>query len=561
MTTLIKPFLLSAFFFSLSFSEYSHGIPFKGQKIAMSGPSPYAIEVGKKIAKQGGNTADVAVAMGLTLAVTSPYYAALGGGGFAMIKLGPKVKALDFRETAPQATHPEFYVKQPDKMASRNGGQAIGVPGYLAGLWEIHKTYGKLSWDKLFDEPIRLARDGFQVSGEWSEITKQKKELFSKEAFDHFYKKRKKLYLPGDTIKQPSLTRALIQIQKKGKTPFYNGEIGQDIISTIKSNGGVMTQKDLANYKVRWLEPLVTEFEKHKVYLMPPPSSGGVVIQTALQLIQRLKLQNYKPLSSDELHLFTEIMSRSFRGRAHLADPDFHKNPIQFLTSKSYVRKMANSISKRRTKKLSPLKTKDLPTPINKQTESNETTHFSVMDNQGNAIAITVTLNGRYGSGVVSKKYGIALNNEMDDFTTRPEEPNMFGLIQGQANQVEPGKRPLSSMSPTLITKNGKAVMSLGSPGGPRIINAVLQVLYRVLVNQWNIDKAIQAPRIHHQFLPHKVYVDKDRLSPDVLLNLQKRGHEVKESSVAKVYGVRLNENGFLEAAFDSRGEGGAGGF
>lgn len=528
-------------------------IPTQGHQVMISGPSHYAVEAGVDIAKRGGNVVDAAVAVGLTLAVTSPYYAALGGGGFALVRMGQETNVLDFREMAPLATSPQFYVNSPPE-ASQTGGKAVGVPGVPAGLLALHKKYGKLPWSVLLETPIRLAQKGFRVSGEWVEKTNKASRRFTPAGKKYFFKKDKSPYVPGEILKQKNLARVLKEMRVRKTASFYKGIVARDIVDSVKKAGGVLSLKDMKNYKVRWLKPMTTEFRGHKIYLMPPPSSGGVVIQSALNLIDQIKPEKQKALSVGEFHLLGEILSRSFRGRSLLGDPDFYKNPLDQLLSANYLKKMAKSIDEDESEKLEPL------TQV-KLEESKNTTHFSVLDRSGNAVALTVTLNGNYGSAVVSEKYGIALNNEMDDFTTRPGQPNMFGLIQGQGNLVQPGKRPLSSMSPTLVERQGKIVMSLGAPGGPRIISGVIQVLYRTLVSGFNIDEAIQAPRVHHQFLPHKLYVDKNKFSPEILAALKEKEHTVEESWAARVYGVVLRPDGILEAAYDSRGEGAAGGY
>ncbi|MCB0412391.1 MAG: gamma-glutamyltransferase [Bdellovibrionales bacterium] len=532
-------------------SPWSWSIPVEGHQIMISAPSSYAVDVGREVIALGGNVVDVTVAVGLSLSVTSPYFASLGGGGFALVKMGEKVEALDFRETAPAATGPDYFVK--NSKDSRTGGAAVGVPGVPAGLWELHKKYGKLPWRQLFTMPTRMAQKGFRVSGEWVGDTQNNLKRFNASGKKLFFKSGGNSYKPGEIIRQPGLAYALRELSRKNVKGFYQGPVAKDIVKAVNEAGGVMTLKDLADYKVRWLEPMTTKFADHKIYLMPPPSSGGVIIETALKLIDKVKLANYQPLSVDELHLMGEILSRSFRGRQLLGDPAYHENPFKKLLSADYLKSMADSISVKKTSQLEPL---EKVTPH----ESENTTHFSVLDSKGNAVALTVTLNGNYGSGVVTPAYGIALNNEMDDFTTQPGKPNMFGLIQGEGNLVQGGKRPLSSMSPTLVEKDGKIVMSLGAPGGPRIISGVLQVLYRVLVSQKDMDQAIQMPRVHHQFLPHVLFIDKGRLSPEIIKALEQRGHTVKESNIARVNGVRINSEGYLEAAFDSRGEGAAGG-
>lgn len=525
----------------------AQAVPFEGHKIMIAGPSPIAAEVGHQIFKQGGNVTDVTVAVGFALSVTSPYFAALGGGGFSLAKLGGEVEALDFRETAPAATSKDYF-KTLDKEASITGGHAVGTPGFVAGLWELHRKHGKLPWSRLVRPAIALAQEGFPVSGEWVKLTNEEKSRFS---VGHavFMESLK----PGDVFKQPGLARALSAISRHGIKGFYEGIVAADVVSAVHEAGGRMTLEDLKTYKVRALKPMVAEFAGHQIYLMPPPSSGGVVIATALKLIEKLGLKTKAYLSADELHMLAEIEARAFRGRGLLGDPDFVKNPVAYLTSDAYVTELAGSFRAAKSVKLKPLASGDIK-------ESDQTTHYSVMDGDGNTIALTVTLNGFYGSGVVTKKFGIALNNEMDDFTTKSGEANQFHLIQGEANTVSPGKRPLSSMSPTIVVKDGQTVMSLGSPGGPRIISAVLQVLYRSLVTGLDLDMAVQAPRLHHQFDPDKLRMEKQRFSPEIFEMLRKKGHTVEEGSVAKVYAIKKRSDGVIEGAFDSRGEGGAAG-
>lgn len=532
-------------------SMHALAVPFEGHKLVVAGPSQFAVETAKKISKRGGNVADVAVAMGLTLSVTSPYFAALGGGGFAMIKSGNQpVTSLDFREIAPAKMNRDYYK---DK-SSVDGATAVGVPGFPAGLWAIHKKFGKLPWKVLFEDAISLSENGFQVSGEWARLTSENLKRFDKNAQKYLFEKNQTPLKPGDILKQPQLASALKIFRDKGDIGFYTGVVASDIVSTVKKGGGALTTEDLKNYKVRWLEPITTTFQGSKLYLMPPPSSGGIIIKTALALTEKVELNKYKMLSTDELHMLGEVLAQSFRGRTLMGDPAFRKLPTTFLTSSDYLTQAAKNIDLKKASAKAPLDEKEVK-------EETETTHYSVLDSDGNAVALTVTLNGAYGSGTMSEKFGIALNNEMDDFTTKPGEPNMFGLIQGLGNAVEPGKRPVSSMSPTLVEKDGKVVMAVGAQGGPRIVSAVFQILYRALALNADIDTAIQAPRVHHQVLPNTLYADRFRLSPDVLELLKKRGHTVEESNIAKAYGVKVNAAGNLEGAFDARGEGAAGGF
>lgn len=526
-------------------------LPVATSRVAISGPSEIANEAGVAVFEKGGNVVDVAVATALVMAVTTPYYASLGGGGFAMVKSGAdKVQVLDFRESAPLKVKPDFFKNLPAK-ASTQGGKAVAVPGVPAGLWELHKKHGKLHWSELFEAAIRFAEKGFPVTGEWAENTSDNKQNFNPTGLQVFFDKGQS-YKPGQILKQPQLATTLKEMRNRGSTSFYKGTIARSIVEAVQKAEGLMSLDDLKNYTPRWVEPITTNYMGSKIHLMPPPSSGGVLIAQGLSLLQQVKAHEQSQFSANEFHLIGEVLKTIFQFRNLLADPTFHKNPIQEILDPKRIQNLANGISVDKTIERKPMD------QIEK--ESTETTHLSVMDNKGNAVAMTLTLNGEYGSGVVTST-GIALNNEMDDFNTHPDKPNMFGLMQGLANKVEPGKRPLSSMSPTLVEKNGKIIMTLGSPGGPRIISAVLQVLYRVLGRQLDMDSAIQAPRVHHQTLPNILYVDRLRISPDTKELLIKKGHTLEEGMIARVYGARSLPSGQLESAFDSRGEGSADGF
>jgi len=547
---------LAIFVFALAFAVAARAVPGEGTRIMISAPSSYAVDAGKAVSDQGGNLIDVAVAVGLTLTVTNPSNASLGGGGFALVSMGQGVEVLDFREMAPAATAPDFYLKR-DQGASWNGAAAIGVPGVAAGLWALHQKYGSLEWSDLFAPALRLARDGIEFSGTESRYSETQKGRFNPAGLRHFYKSPQQHYRPGEVLKQPALAQALTLLRDNNAAGFYHGAVARDIVATVQAYGGVITLDDLADYRVRWLQPLVARYRGHKLYSMPPPSSGGAVIKTAFELFDKINIERYPPLSVDELHLMAEVLNRAFRGRALLGDPDFHNNPFDLILSAGYLDEMARSISLAKSTQLQPLVDKPLD-------DANETTHFSILDADGNALTLTVTLNGSYGSGIVSENFGISLNNEMDDFTTRPGEPNAFGLIQGLGNRVQPGKRPLSSMSPTLIEKDGKIVMALGAAGGPRIISSVIQTIYRVLANGLDIDRAVQFPRVHHQYLPNKLYIDEFKFSPEVVAGLRQRGHETvaqRPGYLGRIKAVRLNDKNYLEAAYDNRSEGAVGGY
>lgn len=535
-------------------------IPAQGHRIMVAGPSPDSVDIVERIHAQGGNVVDAAVAVAFGLSVTHPYYAALGGGGFALVKIGNEKTALDFREMAPKSANPDTYKDKPG-LASMNGGLAVGVPGVPAGLWDLHKKFGKLSWAKVVTPAVELAEKGFLVSGEWAQYTARNQPRFNEFGKKHLFDAKGEPLKPGDRLKQPALAKLLKKIRAEGPKAFYQGEAAKEIVSIVNATGGTYSMEDLANYKTRWLKPLNAEFMGYQLTLMPPPSSGGVVIAQAVRLIEKIELaKKTEALSADEYHGMVEVEKLSFKNRSSLGDPDFVKNPIEELTSEAALDKLAKLIDFKKALPSAKLMTEAERKAIEgAKAEEEQTTHFSVMDEAGNTVALTVTLNGDYGSGLVTKS-GVALNNEMDDFTTRPGQPNMFGLIQGEANSVRAGARPLSSMSPTIVEKDGQTVLSLGSPGGPRIITAVLQVLYRALARGMDMDKAIQTPRVHHQFLPDVVRIDADRFAPESLNALKSKGHKVEVGSTAKVYGIK-RQNGLLEAAADARGEGAAGGY
>lgn len=535
-----------------SFAPDAQAIPAKGHELMVAGPSPHAIEIARDVHLRGGNVVDTAVAMILSMAVTHPYYAAFGGGGFAVVKMDKGVECIDFREMAPARANADFFKGQRPE-ASVYGGKAVGVPGVPAGLWELHRKYGKLKWPVLFEGALRLAEQGFRVSGEWAEITAAMKPHFNDGGRKHFFRAKDVAYKPGEILRQPGLANFMRRYRDLGPKGFYEGPVADELVAAVHATSGAITRDDLSAYKVRWLQPIKVDFlGGYKLNIMPPPGSGGVIIAQAARLMEKLKLQDQAPLSVNEFHLLAEILKLSYRGRALLGDPDFAKNPIAELTDEKYLSKLAAMVKMDHAIDPSPIQ--------NMPFEKEQTTHISVLDAHGNAVALTLTLNGNYGSGVVLPMSGIALNNEMDDFTARPGEPNMYSLIQGENNVVRAGARPLSSMTPTIVEKNGRTVMVVGAPGGPKITSSVLQVMYRALIQNFDIDQAIQAPRVHHQFLPNTLIVDRVKFTPETLEALKSRGHTIESGHTGRVYGVKFEADGLLSGAADARGEGAAGG-
>ncbi len=546
--------------------SFSFGLPVQSQNLMVAGPSPYMVQTVREISRKGGNLMDAAVAAAFSLSVTHPYFVSLACGGFAVLKLeGTGVKALDFREVAPRALKEDFYVSS--GFSPRKGGAAVAVPGFVAGLWQLHQKYGTLPWKDLIQPALHAAQKGFEVSGDFTNRSFKARDKLTSEGLRIFFspgKDRLDKTLPlnaGKLLKQKKLAKALKYIQKKGRDGFYKGRVAEDVVRAVKNHQGLLSLEDLKNYRVRWLKPLSFSYGDYTLYSMPLPSSGGVILSRALKLIS-LQARHLKPSSFytlDEWHLLAEVLSLAFRPRSQMGDLSLSQKEVyeKWLWNRSFLL-AGKKISLNRVLKLSPLAAKKTPPSLR---ESPETTHFSLMNNKGEALAMTLTLNGDWGSGVVSEKYGIVLNNQMDDFNTLPGKANQFGLIQGSLNNVVGGKRPLSSMSPVLVEKQGRVVLALGGSGGPRIISSVLQVLYRHLIQGWDVDQAIQAPRVHHQFLPRILFVEEKRFSSEWIKGLLRRGHTVvKKPSLGKTYGVSTSQKEGLKGAYDHRGYGAAGG-
>ena len=549
------------FFLYIFFSLQVQARSAQSKQVIVSGPSSHLIETVKEIYKQGGNIFDATVAGAFSLSVTHPYFVSLGSGGFAILKNDENVQALDFRETAPSRMQKDFYVKS--GLSSQREGTAVGVPGFVAGLSAIHKKYGSLKWSRLLQPAIQLAKKGFIVSGQWHRKSKKYKDEFNSTGQKIFFHSNGHAYLPGEILKQPLLAKALKLISQKNEKVFYEGYIGKDIIQAVNKNKGVMTEEDLKAYQVRWLKPLSFSFNGYDIYSMPLPSSGGIVLSRLFKLVQFTNMNNQPLYSLNEWHLLGEILNLSFRPRSQMGDLSEPTMYLEQWLSDKEIKGQAKKISFKKSK-IWPSVKDTVPFDKKNYRESSETTHFSLMDDKGQAVSMTLTLNGNFGSLVVSEKYGIVLNNQMDDFNTQPGKPNQFGLIQGMNNKVAGGRRPLSSMTPVVVEKEGEAVMVAGGSGGPMIISSVFQVLYRYLSNGLSLDSAVQAPRMHHQFLPNNLYFEKNRFSPLMLKFLKKRGHQLKQrGSIGKVYAVAKGKEenaGLLEGSFDARGEGSAGG-
>ncbi len=516
-----------------------------------------ASKAGVDILRQGGNAIDAAVAVGFTLAVTLPRAGNLGGGGFMLIHHAGsgETLALDYREKAPSGVGRDLFLGpdgQVDKAKARFSHASVGVPGTVAGLIEAHRRFGSLPLGHVMAPAIALAVDGLAVSpGLARNLAKRQKRLQKWPATAAvFFKPDGAAYQAGETLVQGDLGASLRRIAATRGGDFYSGETAQAIVGEMARHGGPMTPADLAAYRPVWRKPAHGTYRGHRIASMPPPSSGGVHLIQMLNILERFPLAAYGHNGADSLHLMVEAMKLAYADRAqHLGDPDFWAVPIKGLTSKAYAKQLATRIDPYRARPSAEIGHGD-PAPY----ESNETTHFSVMDGQGNVVSNTYTLNFSFGTGIMAPGTGILLNNEMDDFSAKPGVPNAFGLIGGEANAIQGGKRPLSSMTPTILFKDGKPMLATGTPGGSRIITMVLQVLVNVIDHGMNIAEATAAVRVHHQWLPDKLFVEPG-LSPDTLAILRQRGHIVTPSRAAgSMQSVMRAANGagFLGAS-DSR--------
>jgi gamma-glutamyltranspeptidase/glutathione hydrolase len=521
---------------------------------------PLASEAGLQILKAGGNAVDAAVAVGFALAVTHPVAGNIGGGGFMLIRLADgKSVFVDYREKAPAAASRNMYLDAAGELkpeASTVGALAAGVPGTVAGLALAQQRYGNLGLARVMLPAIVLAEDGFPASYPFSESLRADRDLLDKfEASRRIFLRNGQLYEPGQIFKQPELANTLRQIAREGPKAFYHGAIGAAIVATMQKYHGLITVADLGHYEVKLREPLVGHFRGFTVLTAPPPSSGGVALVEMLNVLEPLDLGT--PNSYQSIHLIAEAMRRAYADRAaYLGDSDFVSVPVAGLTSPDYAAQLRHEILQ--AKAGSPVRA-GRPT----RTEPAQTTHFSVVDEQGNAVSNTYTLNGGYGSGVTVEGAGFLLNNEMDDFAAKPGTPNMFGLVQGEANAIAPDKRPLSSMTPTIVVKDDKLRLVLGSPGGGTIINTVLQVLLDVLVYKMDVREAVTSPRFHHQWMPDELVLEGWGFSADTIDKLNAAGYKsAARGHIGECQAIETDPNtGWRFGAADPRGDGKAVGY
>ena len=488
-----------------------------------------ATEVGVSILRQGGNAVDAAVAVGFALAVTLPRAGNLGGGGFMMIydKQSGKVRSLDYREKAPKAAYSEMFLDKSldvDKNKARYSVFSAGVPGTVAGMLEAHRKYGKLPLKTLIEPAVKLAQN-LPMSFAMAESLNRKKRYLSrsKESIRNYYKADGSEWTIYDTLKQENLARVLQAIADTNGESFYHGDTAEKLVRFIQSKGGLMTLEDFKSYQPVWREPLSANFGDATIYSMPPPSSGGIHLVQLLNIIQEFPIKKAGPNSEYSVHMMTEAMKFAYADRSkYFGDPDFVTIPVEKLTSTDYAKRIASKISIDKV-----LKSKDVLPGMYISQESPQTTHYSVVDKDGNMVSNTYTLNFSFGSGITVPETGILLNNEMDDFSAKPGVPNGYGLLGGEANSIQPEKRPLSSMTPVLVLDKGNPWLATGSPGGSRIITIVYNVLMNRMVHDMNIASATLAPRIHHQWYPELLMLEKG-FPVDTAERLKEKGHNIR---------------------------------
>ena len=535
-----------------------HGIVASTNEVASS--------VGIDVMKRGGNAVDAAIAVAFALAVTHPAAGNLSGGGFMMIRLNNgKTTAIDYREMAPAAATRNIYLDKEGKLIQGEGGslegyRAAGVPGTVRGMELALKKYGsgKLTWSQLIEPARRLAANGFEVTYSLARSLRNSKDYLSKyPETKRIYLKEGDFYNEGEIFKQPDLAATFARLQQGGPNEFYEGETARLIVNDMKRNNGLMTLEDLRGYVAKERAPLRGVYRGHEIISMPPPSSGGAVLIEMLNILEGYDLGKLDANSSERYHLMAEAMRRAFADRAeYMGDSDFVKVPVAGLIDKAYAAKLRSNISTERASTSAEVRA-GRPAGY----ESEETTHFTVVDAEGNAVANTYTLNNSYGSAAVAKGTGMLLNDEMDDFAAKPGTPNMYGLIQGERNAVAPRKRPLSAMTPTIVLrKDGSFWFTVGSPGGPTIINTVLCVITNVIDFDMNIQQAIDAPRIHHQWLPDELVGEPLGLSGDTQKALTSRGHTLaKQRTLGDAEGIMIEEKtGVRLGATDPRRSDGA---
>ena len=525
-------------------------------KAAVVSAREEASAIGVAVMKRGGSAFDAMIATDLALTVCYPNAGNISGGGFLVYRTKDgEVGSLDYREKAPLAASANMYLdKEGNVLPNKStlGGLAVGVPGTVAGLVAIHKKFGKLPWEALIQPAIELAKNGYIVTSKQASSFENKKEDFvAINGAETFYAQG---FKAGDRVKNLALAETLERIAKYGKAGFYEGPVADDLVARVQETGGIITHEDLLAYEPVWRTPINFQYKDLNVYAMGPPSSGGICLGQIMKMIEPYDVGQYEHNSVEAMQVIVEAERRSYADRSlYLGDPDFVNVPKDSLLDPAYLNQRMESFSFNQA-----TKSTDIAPGSIVWEESEETTHYSIIDTMGNAVAVTTTLNGSYGSKVFVEKGGYFLNNEMDDFSSKPGVPNMFGLIGGKANAIAPQKRMLSAMTPTIVEKNGKLAMILGTPGGSTIITSVLQIILNVYEFDMGIQAAVSAARFHHQWLPDLIVFEPNQFEESLINALQQKQYQIKEEYsriIGRVDAIHLSELGEISTGADPRGD------
>jgi len=515
-----------------------------------------ASEVGVSILKKGGNAVDAAVAVQFALAVVYPNAGNLGGGGFMVYRSAKgETSTLDFREKAPGAAGRDMYLDasgNPIVEKSLYGPLAAGVPGSVAGMEEAHQKYGRLKWEDLIAPAVALAADGFKITARQARELNGMKARFSKLNPLGTALVKESTWAEGDVLVQKELAATLKRIKEHGRRGFYEGPVADSIVAEMQRGNGIMTTQDLKDYRAVWRKPVTGTYRGYDIVTMPPPSSGGIALIQLLKSVEPYPLSRWGFNTDSTVQLMVEAERRVYADRAeYLGDPDFYPVPQTKLTETSYIRQRMSSFNWQKASTSAEIKAGEIAPP-----EHEETTHFSIVDREGNAVAITTTLNGSYGAGVVVKGAGFLLNNEMDDFSVKPGAPNMYGLVGGEANAIAPQKRMLSSMTPAILSKDGELFMVVGTPGGSTIITSVFQTIVNVVDFNQSMQTAVNAKKFHHQWLPDQVDVEPNALDSLTTVKLKAKGYKiVQRGAIGRVDAILKTKWGYYQGGADPRGD------